>query len=113
MQKQIKHIAIGFLLAFITVFAIEHFGNFQYTNYGLEGKEFLSGYTTPFKTFVNLYTGCYPSHSNSIPANYFEKAGLYLSAVFKDFKYVIIIFILYVSMIKLTSLKIYEKKRTT
>lgn len=116
----LSRVLLGFLLAFITVFTIEHFSSFSYIpdtsnlpTYTSEGKIILSqsynpsttkvavlDQATPFGTKISLSTaGLMCSdliYAGTDFKDYSNKAELYFKAVFKDFMYLILFWISYV-----------------
>ncbi|OPB88523.1 hypothetical protein [Elizabethkingia ursingii] len=116
----LSRVLLGFLLAFITVFIIEHFSSFSYIpdtsnlpTYTPEGKIILSqsynqsttkvavlNQITPFGTKISLPTaGLMCSdliYAGTDFKDYSNKAELYFKAVFKDFIYLILFWMSYV-----------------
>ncbi|OPB84423.1 hypothetical protein [Elizabethkingia ursingii] len=116
----LSRVLLGFLLAFITVFIIEHFSSFSYIpdasnlpTYTPEGKIILGqsynssttkvavlNQITPFGTKINLPTaGLMCSdliYAGTDFKDYSNKAELYFKAVFKDFIFLILFWISYV-----------------
>lgn len=116
----LSRVLLGFLLAFITVFIIEHFSSFSYIpdtsnlpTYTPEGKIIISqsynpsttkvavlNQITPFGTKISLpTTGLMCSdliYAGTDFKDYSNKAGLYFKAVFKDFIYLILFWMSYV-----------------
>lgn len=113
-----KSILIGFLLAFLTVFAIEHFSTFSYipnlniSNIDKNGKIILSGtydptttpvatlhQTTPFETKIDLPTnGMMCSElilEDSDFKSYSNKGLLFAKSVFNDYKYLLLFWLVY------------------
>lgn len=112
-----KSILIGFVLAFLSVFVIEHFSTFSYIpdlnipNTDNDGKLIISGtyypaktpvgalyQTTPFGTKIDLPTNgmmcselLYDSDFNS----YYNKGLLYAKSVFNDYKYLLLFWLAY------------------
>lgn len=107
-----KSMLIGFVLAFITVFAIEHFSTFSYIpnlttpSIDNEGKIVLNGtydtrttpigalyQTTPFGTKIDLPTNgmmCSELLYDSDFKRYSNKVVLYAKSVFIDYKYLLL-----------------------
>lgn len=112
-----KSILIGFVLAFLSVFVIEHYSTFSYIpnlkipNTDNNGKIILSGtydptttpvatlyQITPFGTKIDLPTNgmmcselLYDSDFNS----YYNKGLLYAKSVFNDYKYLLLFWLAY------------------
>ncbi|MCA6068975.1 hypothetical protein JI747_017550 [Chryseobacterium sp. RG1] len=116
-----KSILIGFVLAFLTVFAVEHFSTFSYIpNLNIpttdsSGKIILSGtydptttpvatlhQTTPFGTKINLPTNgmmCSELMYDSEFKSYSNKGVLYAKSVFSDYKYLLLFWLAYTLII--------------
>lgn len=113
-----KSVLIGFILAFLTVFAVEHFSKFSYIpNLGkpmidYSGKLVVSGtydtrttpvgalyQTTPFGTKIDLPTnGMMCSElllDDSDFKEYSNKVVLYAKSVFSDYKYLLLFWLAY------------------
>lgn len=113
-----KSLLIGFLLAFLTVFAVQHFSTFSYIpNLGkpvidYSGKLVVSGtydtrttpvgalyQTTPFGTKIDLPTnGMMCSEllfDDSDFKEYSNKVVLYAKSVFNDYKYLLLFWLAY------------------
>lgn len=112
-----KLVLIGFVLAFVTVFAIEHFSTFSYIpnlstqSIDNEGKIVLSGtydtrttpvgalyQTTPFGTKIDLPTNgmmCSELLYDSDFKRYSSKVVLYAKSVFSDYKYLLMFWFAY------------------
>lgn len=112
-----KSVLIGFVLAFLTVFAIEHFSSFSYIpnlnipSIDSNGKIILSGtynptttpvgalyQTTPFGTKIDLPTNGMMSSEllyDSDFKRYSNKGILYAKAVFSDYKYLFFFWFVY------------------
>lgn len=112
-----KSILIGFILAFVSVFAVEHFSTFSYIpNLNIpstdsNGKIVLSGtydtrttpigalyQTTPFGTKIDLPTNgmmCSELLYNSEFKSYSNKGVLYAKSVFSDYKYLLLFWLAY------------------
>ncbi|WBV61673.1 hypothetical protein PFY12_06010 [Chryseobacterium camelliae] len=112
-----KSILTGFILAFLTVFASEHFSTFSYIpnlntpSIDNEGKLILSGtydptttpvgalyQTTPFGTKIDLPTNgmmCSQLLYDSEFKSYSNKGVLYAKSVFSDYKYLLLFWIAY------------------
>ncbi len=113
-----KSVFIGFILAFLTVFAVEHFSKFSYIpNLGkpvidYSGKIVVSGtydtrttlvgalyQTTPFGTKIDLPTnGMMCSEllfDDSDFKEYSTKVVLYAKSVFSDYKYLLLFWLAY------------------
>lgn len=116
-----KSVLIGFVLAFVTVFAIEHFSTFSYIpnlnipNTDSNGKIILSGtydptitrvatlyQITPFGTKTNLPTkGIMCSElliEGSDFKSYSNKGLLFAKSVFNDYKYLLLFWLVYTSI---------------
>lgn len=129
----IKRIVLAFILAFTTVFIVEHFSSFSYVadtsnlpNYTPDGKIIVSQYYDTTKTKVAVLTQTTPFGTDiNIPPkgmmcselvfagtefkSYSNKVQLYFNAVFKDFRFLIIIwgvFILVLLFFKKYKLKV-------
>ena len=129
----IKRIIFAFVLAFITVFVVEHFSSFSYVadtsnlpNYTPDGKIIVSQYYDTTKTKVAVLTQTTPFGTEiNIPPkgmmcselifagtefkSYSNKVQIYFKAVFKDLKYVLMIwgvFILVLLFFKKYKLKV-------
>lgn len=117
-KKIPKSVLIGFVLAFLTVFAVEHFSTFSYIpNLGkpvidYSGKLVVSGtydtritpvgalyQTTPFGTKIDLPTnGMMCSEllfDDSDFKEYSNKVILYAKSVFSDYKYLLLFWLAY------------------
>ncbi|MCS4301809.1 hypothetical protein [Chryseobacterium sp. BIGb0232] len=117
-----KSILIGFILAFLTVFAVEHFSTFSYIpNLNIpttdnNGKIILSGtydptttrvgtlyQTTPFGTRINLPTnGMICSElliEGSDFKSYSNKGLLFAKSVFNDYKFLLLFWLAYTLII--------------
>lgn len=112
-----KSILIGFILAFVSVFAVEHFSTFSYIpNLNIpstdsNGKIVLSGtydtrttpvgalyQTTPFGTKIDLPTNgmmCSELLYDSEFKSYSNKGVLYAKSVFSDYKYLLLFWLAY------------------
>ncbi|WP_071254678.1 hypothetical protein [Chryseobacterium sp. ERMR1:04] len=113
-----KSVLIGFVLAFVTVFVVEHYSTFSYIpnlntpSVDNEGKLILSGtydptttsvatlhQTTPFGTKINLPTnGMMCSElilEGSDFKSYSNKGVLYAKSVFNDYKYLLLFWLIY------------------
>ncbi|WP_241285472.1 hypothetical protein [Chryseobacterium arthrosphaerae] len=113
-----KSILIGFVLAFLTVFAVQHFSTFSYIpnlnipNTDNNGKIILSAtydptttplgalyQTTPFGTRIDLPTnGMMCSElmlEGSDFKSYSNKGVLYVKSVFNDYKYLLLFWLIY------------------
>jgi hypothetical protein len=112
-----KSILIGFVLAFLTVFAVEHFSTFSYipnlniSTTDSNGKIVLNGtydptttrvgalyQTTPFGTRIDLPTNgimCSELLYNSEFKSYSNKGILYVKSVFNDYKYLLLFWLAY------------------
>ena len=114
-----KSVLIGFVLSFLTVFVIEHFGTFSYipntnnlSNYTPDGKIILNQeyypaktpvgalyQTTPFGTKIDLPTnGMMCSEllfDDSDFKKYSNKVVLYVKSVFSDYKYLLLLWFAY------------------
>ena len=112
-----KSLLIGFVLAFLTVFAVQHFSTFSYIpnlgnptiDYG--HKVFISGtydtrttpvgalyQTTPFGTKIDLPTNgimCSELLYDSEFKSYSNKGVLYAKSVFSDYKYLLLFWLAY------------------
>ncbi|RLJ33812.1 hypothetical protein CLU97_3300 [Chryseobacterium sp. 7] len=112
-----KSVLIGFLLAFLTIFAVQHFSTFSYIpnlgnptiDYG--HKVVISGtydtrttpvgalyQTTPFGTRINLPTNgmmCSELLYDSDFKSYSNKGVLYAKSVFTDYKYLLLFWLAY------------------
>ncbi|WP_228377697.1 hypothetical protein [Chryseobacterium gallinarum] len=112
-----KSLLIGFVLAFLTVFAVQHFSTFSYIpnlsnptmDYG--HKVVLSGrydtrttpvgalyQTTPFGTKIDLPTNgmmCSELLYDSEFKSYSNKGLLYVKSVFNDYKYLLLFWLAY------------------
>ena len=129
----IKRIILSFILAFITVFVVEHFSSFSYVadtsnlpNYTPDGKIIVSQeynlsttkiavltQKTPFGTEINIPpNGMMSSElhfSGTEFKSYSNKVQIYFKAIFKDLKYVLMIwgvFILVLLFFKKYKLKV-------
>ncbi|UTX47163.1 hypothetical protein [Chryseobacterium sp. MA9] len=117
-----KSIIIGFTLAFLTVFAIEHFSTFSYTpnlntpNVDYNGKIILSGtydptttkvavlyQTTPFGTKIDLPTNGMMCSELIIEGSdfksYSNKGLLFAKSVLSDYKYLLLFWLVYALII--------------
>lgn len=116
-----KSVLIGFVLAFATVFAIQHFSTFSYIpNLGKPAIDYghkiiISGtydtrttpvgalyQTTPFGTKIDLPTNgmmCSELLYDSDFNNYYNKAMLYAKSVFSDYKYLLLFWLAYTLII--------------
>lgn len=113
-----KSILIGFVLAFLTVFAVQHFSTFSYIpNVNIpstdsNGKIILSGtydptttrvatlyQTTPFGTRINLPTNGMMCSELLIEGSdfrsYSNKGLLFAKSVFNDYKYLLLFWLVY------------------
>ncbi|WP_343659621.1 hypothetical protein [Chryseobacterium sp.] len=113
-----KSIIIGFILAFLSVFAIEHFSTFSYIpnlnipNTDNNGKIILSGtydptttlvatlyQITPFGTRINLPTNGMMCSELMIDGSNFKsysnKGLLFAKSVFNDYKYLLLFWLVY------------------
>lgn len=112
-----KSVLTGFVLAFLSVFAVEHFSTFSYIpnlntpSIDNEGKLILSGtydptttpigalyQTTPFGTKIDLPTNsmmCSELLYDSEFKSYSNKGVLYAKSVFNDYKYLLLFWIAY------------------
>lgn len=112
-----KSVLTGFVLAFLTVFAVEHFSTFSYIpnlsnptiDYG--HRVVISGtydtqttpvgalyQTTPFETKIDLPTNgmmCSELLYDSEFKNYSNKVVLYAKAVFADYRYLLLFWLVY------------------
>lgn len=117
----IKSILVGFVLAFLTVFAVEHFNTFSYipnlniSTTDSNGKIVLSGtydpttthvgalyQTTPFGTKIDLPTNgmmCSELLYDSEFKSYSNKGLLYAKSVFSDYKYLLLFWLAYTLII--------------
>lgn len=112
-----KSLLIGFVLAFVTVFTVQHFSTFSYIpnlnipNTDNNGKIILSGtydirtttvgalyQTTPFGTKIDLPTNdmmCSELLYDSEFKSYSNKGVLYAKSVFADYKYLLLFWLAY------------------
>lgn len=112
-----KSLLIGFVLAFLTVFAVQHFSTFSYIpnlnipNIDSNGKIVLSGtydtrttpvgalyQTTPFGTKIDLPTNgmmCSELLYDSEFKSYSNKGVLYAKSAFTDYKYLLLFWLAY------------------
>lgn len=113
-----KSVLIGSVLAFVTVFAVQHFSIFSYipntsnlSNYTPDGKIILSQeydtrttpvgalyQTTPFGTKIDLPTNgmmCSELLYDSEFKSYSNKGVLYAKSVFNDYKYLLLFWLVY------------------
>ena len=112
-----KSVLIGFILAFVTVFTVEHFSTFSYIpnlstpSIDNSGKIVLSGtydtrttpvgalyQTTPFGTRIDLPTNgmmCSELLYDSEFRSYSNKIVLYAKSVFNDYKYLLLFWMAY------------------
>ncbi|WP_185145490.1 hypothetical protein [Chryseobacterium sp. G0201] len=116
-KKNSKSIVVAFILAFLTVFAIENFSTFSYIpNLGKSSIDYghkivISGeydtrttpvgalyQTTPFGTKIDLPTNgmmCSELLFDSDFRKYSNKVVLYAKAVFNDYKYLLLFWLAY------------------
>ena len=88
-----RSIVICGLLALLSVFIVEHFSSFSIIN----SKTVLVEQITPFGTKIITDTGTVPCVFTKVELkNYADKVPFYLSSVFKDFKYLVLIWVLYI-----------------
>lgn len=116
-----KSVLTGFILAFLSVFAVEHFSTFSYIpnlakpaiDYG--HKIVISGeydtrttpvgalyQTTPFETKIDLPTNgmmCSELLFDSDFRKYSNKVVLYVKAVFNDYKYLLLFWLAYMLIV--------------
>lgn len=116
-----KSIIIGFILAFLSVFVIEHFSTFSYIpnlnipNTNSNGKIILSGtydptttrvgtlyQTTSFGTRINLPTNRMMCSELMVDGSdfksYSNKGLLFAKSVFNDYKYLLLFWLVYTSI---------------
>lgn len=114
----LKSVLIGFVLAFLTIFAVEHFSTFSYipnlniSTTDSNGKIVLSGtydptttrvgtiyQTTPFRTRINLPTNGMMCSELMIEGSdfksYSNKGLLFAKSVFNDYKYLLLFWLVY------------------
>lgn len=117
-----KSILIGFVLAFLTVFAVEHFSTFSYIpNLNIpttdsNGKLILSGtydptttpvatlhQTTPFETKIDLPTNNMMCSELILEGSdfksYSNKGVLYAKSVFSDYRYLLLFWLAYILIV--------------
>ncbi|SHK26807.1 hypothetical protein [Chryseobacterium polytrichastri] len=112
-----KSVLTGFVLAFLSVFAVEHYSTFSYIpnlntpSVDNEGKLIISGeydtrttplgalyQTTPFGTKIDLPTNgmmCSELLYDSDFKKYSNKGVLYAKSVFNDYKYLLLFWLIY------------------
>lgn len=116
-----KSVLIGFILSFLTVFAVQHFSTFSYIpnlnipNTDSNGKFILSQtydptttpvaklyQTTPFDTKIDLSSNgmmCSELLYDSDFKEYSNKGVLYAKSVFSDYKYLLLFWLAYILII--------------
>lgn len=79
-------------MAFTTIFIVEHFSSFSIIN----SKTTLIEQTTPFGTKIINDTGAVPCVFTKIRLeSYTDKVPFYFNAVLKDFRFLVIFWIIY------------------
>lgn len=95
MKNQIKIIVINGLIAFTTIFIVEHFSKFSNINSKTTSIEQI----TPFGTKILDNSGIASCvFSNVELKNYWDKFPYYANAVFKDFKFLVLIWVLFIAI---------------